>query len=232
MPVTEKQKNPSLIGVFFFSIPMALIGALLGFLLLASISPKPFESMAEYESDLEKNPRQTILDAHYFKGFRSSGDGWVQKRDSLLEGSSPTLVLTSSEINAWIINKFKESKNPFLDEEKSQLIVISGVPHVFIDVDEGIQFSVLLEIIIFGKQFNRLLIGKGGFSKVDSNEFDLSELRLNEAKIPYSEKLYDDLLGTLLESFYSSDEFAVVEKAWEKVDSVELIEGGLRLNLN
>lgn len=232
MSVAEKQKGPSLIGVFFFSIPMALIGASLGFLLLASISPKPFKSVAEYKSDLEENPRQTLLDAHYFKGYKSSGEGWAQKRDFLIAGNGPTVILTESEMNAWLVNKFTKLQKSFLDEEEPKLFIVSGVPHFFIDVNEGIHFSMLLEIVIFGKQFNRLLIGKGYFSEDDSNKFSLSELRLNEAKIPYSEKLYDYLLNSLLGSFDDNDEFVVLEEAWKNVNSVELIEGGLRLNLN
>ena len=91
---------------------------------------------------------------------------------------------------------------------------------------------VPLEIIFFGKQIDRLLIGQGYFSGEDPVEFHLTKLRLNAALIPSPEKQHKLLLNPLLKSFYKSDEFTALEQAWKKVDSVELIKNGIRLNLD
>ena len=232
MSVLEKSKNPSLLGVAFFSVIVALIGGLSGFTLLASIPPKSFESVAKYESYREDHPKHNLLDVHYFRSLKPSSVKWAPKRELLLTASSATVTLTNSEIKGWIASKFQKPQLSPFDEEKANILVVPGVPNFFIDATEGIHFSVLLEIIIFGKEIESLLIGKGYFSEENANEFQLSELRLNKATIPFLEKVSDGLLGKLFKSFYENDEFVALKKAWEKVDSVELVEDGIRLNLD
>jgi hypothetical protein len=232
MSVLEKTKKPSLLGVIFFSIPMALIGTWLSFMLLASIEPKPFNSVAEYKSHLEENSKERFMDAHYFRGSESTDREWVQKRRLLLTADDMSLVLTDAEINAWIADKFKKPQTSLSDEEKTDLSVMSGVPNFFIDATEGIHFSMLVEAVVFGRKINTMLIGKGYFSGGDATQFHLSELRLNEAKIPLFEKIDEELLEPLLKPLYESDEFAKLRVAWEKVDSVELVANGIRLDLD
>lgn len=225
-------KNPSLFGVAFFAILIALVGALSGFTLLVSISPEPFGSVTEYESYLEKNPEKDLSSSHYFRGYSTENRDWVSKRRVLLAGEDTSVELKGSEINAWIIDKFKKP-NVFSSEvNKSKLSIAPGLPNCVIDSAEGIHFNMLLEIVAFGKQTDCLLIGKGHFSGEDPVEFHLSGLRLNKARIPFSEKLQGLLLNSLLKSFYESDEFVLIKEAWEKVDSVELVENEIRLHLH
>ena len=225
-------KSPSLLGVAFFAILIALIGAFSGFTLLASISPEPFGSVAEYESYLEKNPEQDISGSHYFRGYSTGNRDWVSKRRVLLTAEDASVELKDSEINAWIIDKFKKPKVSFSERDKPKLYVAPGLPNCFIDPAEGVHFNMLLEIVVFGKQIDCLLIGKGHFSGEDPVEFHLSGLRLNKALIPFSEKLQGLLLNSLLKSLYENDEFVALKEAWEKVDSVELVENGIRLHLD
>lgn len=225
-------KGPSLFGVAFFAILIALVGALSGFILLASISPGPFGSVSEYESYLEKNPEQDISSLHYFRGYSAGNRDWVSKRRTLLTAEDTSVELKDSEINAWITDKFKKPQALFSGGDEPKLYVVPGLPNCFIDPAEGIHFNMLLEIVVFGKQMDCLLIGKGHFSGEEPVEFHLSELRLNGALIPFSEKLHDLLLDSLFKSLYESDEFVALKKAWEKVDSIELVENGIRLHLD
>lgn len=58
---TEEQ-GPSVGGVLLCAVIVALIGALLGFLFLASVSPTSFKSVADLQAYLEKNPEPKLLD--------------------------------------------------------------------------------------------------------------------------------------------------------------------------
>ena len=213
---------------------MALIGASFGFDVLVSISPKPFESVAKYKSSLEENPQETILKAYYFKGSKSKLRDWTEKRRILLTADNTAVELTDAEINAWIADKLQKQRFYFSGEDSdSKAYIVVGLPNIFTSVDEGIHFSLPLEIITFEKQVNFLLIGQGYFSENDPAKFRLSQLRLNEALIPFTEKqLYSYILNPLLESCYESDELVAVKEAWKKVDTVELTENGVRLNLD
>ena len=225
-------KSPSLFGVAFFALLIALVGALSGFTLLASLSPEPFSSVADYKSDLEKNPEQDISSSHYFRGYSVGDRKWVSKRRTLLIAEDATVELKDSEINAWIIDKFKKPEVSFSERDRPKLYIVPGLPNCFIDSAEGVHFNMLLEIVVFGKQIDCLLIGKGHFAEEDPVEFHLSRLRLNGALIPFPEKLHGPLLGSLLKPLYESDEFVSLKEAWKKVDSVELVENGIRLHLD
>lgn len=234
MPAFEKTdaKDSSLFSIAFFAILMALIGALFGFIALALISPKPFGSVVEFESQFEEDARPTLLSAHYFEGSESKLNDWAQKRESLLTGDDGTIELTDSEINAWIVDKFEKPKALYLKEEEPKSYIVPGPLNVFIHADEGIYFSVPLEIVFSEKRIECLLTGQGHFAGKDPVEFRLTKLKLNEALIPFSERQNRRLLDPLLKSLYESDEFIELKGAWEKVENVELIETGVRLNLN
>ena len=225
-------KGPSLFGVAFFAVLFALIGALLCFMLLVSISPKPFNSLAECESHLEKNPESGLLNAYYFRGTSSSSKEWSLKRETFLTSNDTTLILTHSEINAWAASRLKKQKLYFSEGDDPSVFASLGVPNFFIDPTQGVHFSMLLEVVLFGKTINTLLIGRGHFAEDEPDRFHLSELRLNGAKIPFLEKLSDPLLDILLEAFDEDAEFVAIGEAWEKVGSTELVEDGIRLNVN
>ncbi len=229
---TNDAKNPSLIGVAFVAILVALGGAFSGFVLLASVQPEPFESVADYEADLEENSKPNILNAYYFKGSDSAYSTWSAKRAVLLNEINTSVEFTDAEINAWIADKFEKPDLSSL-EAKPKAYVVTGLPNVFFDPDGVIHFNILLEVVLWGKEMNYLLIGQGYFPESGSNEFLISKLRLNEAVIPLPEKLLKErILGPLLRSFYQSVEFTELKNAWEKVGAVEMTEAGVRLSLN
>ena len=234
MPAFEKTdaKDPSLLGVVFFALLFALIGSVSGFTLLASIRPEPFSSVAEFESEMEKNSEKRLLNAYYFKGPTSSLDNWVLKREILLNSNSTTVELTDAEINAWIAKKFDFVQTPLSQKKKLKLVIIPGLPNFFINTAEGIHFSMKLEVVIQGQIIRSQILGKGHFSGENPVGFQLSELRLNEASIPFPAKLSDRLLDLLVKSLNDNEEFIALKEAWQKVNSVEVIENGIRLSLN
>jgi len=226
-------KNPSLSSVACYALLLALIGALSCFTLLASVSPEPFSSVADYEKSLEENESSGILNAHYFEGPTPKAADWTIKRKILLNANDTTLELTDSEINAWVVAKMSPVLEPLSEEEEVKSALVPGLPNFFVNgFESSIHFSIPLQISVMGRKADYLLIGKGTFAKENPTLFQLSKLRLNEAAIPFPAKLTDPLLVYLLKPLYESEEFAQLKKAWEKVDSVEWIESGLRLNLN
>ncbi len=231
--MSNSDKDPSIFGVIFYAVIMALIGALSGFVVLASISPESYGSIAEYESDLGENPEPTLLNPYYFEGFTSVKNSWGIKRQILLTANETTLELTDAEINAWLTEKFGYLKIPFSGEGKSKIAIVPGLPNVFIGKTECIHFHIPLEVLIMDRKIDHfLLIGKGYFSDGDPTKFNLSSLSLNAAAIPLVEKIGAYLVDTLLESIYQDDEFITVKEAWGKVSSLEVIEDGIRLKID
>ena len=133
---TEEQ-GPSVGGVIFCAVIVALVGALLGFLFLASVPPTSFKSVADLQAYLEKNPEPVLLDMSYFEGRISRGRSWEQKRETLLNGSATTVELTADELNAWMSSKFRNSSPAASDEDAPDIVILPGVPNFFIDEKEG-----------------------------------------------------------------------------------------------
>lgn len=235
MPAFENPdvKDPSLFGVVFCALLVALLGALFGFDLLASIPSQPFESIADYESALEENVEPKFLNPHYFKGATSApSNEWAQKRETFLNENSTTLDVNDADINAWVASQCTQVQVSSSEGEGPKQFAVLYPPNFFIDATKGIHFNIPVEISIPGKTVDCVLIGEGRFSSGNSPDFRLSKLSLNAASIPFPDKLCGRLLEPVFESFYGSDEFAALKDAWKKVDSVELIERGIRLNLN
>ena len=233
MPLFEKpgKQEPSQIGVLFFAMLMALIGAFAGFRLLASIPPKPFESVADYESNTKEYSQPAFLDPHYYRGAESPLNDWVQKREIFLAASNASVELADAEINAWIASKFVKPRKPNYGDKRPSILLIPGLPNVFINASDGISFSLLLEVFVFEKPYSFILICKGKFSEEAPIRFEATSVRLNEALLPLSEEKKDRLLNAVLKPFYESDEFIALKEAWENVESVELIDNRICLNL-
>ena len=105
---TLKEEGPTLAGISVSAILLAFVGALLGFLYLASVPPTSFKSVADLNAYLEKTPEPKLLDVSYFEGPVSRSRSWEQKREILLNGSANTVELTAGEINAWMSAKFRK----------------------------------------------------------------------------------------------------------------------------
>lgn len=228
---TTKEEGPTLAGISFSAALLALVGALLGFLYLASVPPISFKSVADLNAYLEKKPELKLLDRSYFEGPVSGSRSWEQKREVLLNGSATTVELTAGELNAWMSAKFRKPSAASAAGDKPGIVILPGVPNFFIDAAAGFFLNVPTEVTIYGSTHDRIMIALGRFSAGPQVQFQISALRVNDAAIPMIAGLSKQLLQVLLLAYSQTEEFVVCQKAWEKVESVELVSGAMRLKL-
>lgn len=228
---TPKEEGPTLAGVFISAIIVALIGAFLGFLFLASESPTSFKSVADLKDHLEKNPDTKLLDVTYFDGPISRSRSWEQKREALLNGSATTVELSAGEINAWMSAKFRKPSAAPSDDDEAGIVILPGVPNFFIDASEGVFLNLPTEVTIYGDMHDCMMIAQGHFSEGSRVSFEMDSLRVNDAAIPVFGGLGKQVVETLLQAYSETDEFIAFQKAWEKVESVELVADTIRLKL-
>ena len=227
-----KEEGPTLAGVVVSAVILAGIGALLGFLLLVSVPPQSYKSVAALQDYLEKNSEPKLLDTSYFEGPVSRGRSWEQKREALLNGSNTTVELSAGEINAWMSAKFRQPRAaPKGEEEETDILILPGVPNFFIDAAEGFFLNLPTEVTIYGSARNCLMIAQGHFSAGPQVAFQMDALHVNDAAIPVLGGLGDQLVATLLQAYSQADEFLALQKAWQKVESVELVADTIRLKL-
>lgn len=227
---TAEQEGPTLAGISVSAVLLALVGALLGVLYLASVPPTSFKSVADLNAYLEKTPELKLLDRSYFKGPVSSSRSWEQKREVLLNGSATTVELTAGEINAWMSAKFRKPSAAAAGDEAG-IVILPGVPNFFIDAATGFFLNLPTEVSIYGSTHDRIIIAQGSFSAGPQVQFQISALRVNDAAVPVIAGLGKQLLQALLQAYSQTDEFVACQQAWEKVESVELVADTMRLKL-
>ena len=228
---TAKKEGPTLASISFSAVLLTLVGALLGFLFLASVPPMAFRSVADLNAYLEKKPELNLLDRSYFEGPVSSSRSWEQKREVLFNGSATTVELTAGELNAWMSAKFRKPSVVPAVGDKAGIMILPDVPNFFIDAAAGFILSLPTEVTVFGSSHDRIMIALGRFSAGPQVQFQISALRVNDAAIPMIAGLGKQLLQALLLAYSQTEEFIACQKAWEKVESVELVAGAMRLKL-
>lgn len=228
---TAKEEGPTLAGISVSAVLMALVGALSGFLCLASVLPTPLKSVADLNAYLEKTPEPKLLDRSYFKGPVLSSRSWEQKREVLLNGSATTVELTAGEINAWMSAKFRKPSAAPAAGDEAGIVILPGVPNFFIDAAAGFFLNLPTEVSIYGSTHDRIIIAQGSFSAGPQVQFQISALRVNDAAVPVIAGLGKQLLQALLQAYSQTDEFVACQQAWEKVESVELVADTMRLKL-
>ncbi len=226
-----EEKDATLGGALLLGALVALIGALLGFMFLASVQPKAYKSVEELQAFLEKNSDPSLLQASYLEGPVSRSRGWEQKRDALLNGRERAVELSSAEINAWMASEFRQSGSPASEAEESGIMILPGVPNLFIDADEGFFLNVPADVSIYGSAHSWMVVAQGHFTDGLQVNFEVDVLHVNGAAIPVVGGLADRILAALFQAYSQTDEFIAFEKAWTKVESVELVEDTARLKL-
>ncbi|CAA6679585.1 MULTISPECIES: hypothetical protein [unclassified Lentimonas] len=226
-----EEREATLGGVLFLGALMALLGAFGGFMFLASVSPKSYKSVEELQAYLEKTSEPNLLEASYFEGPVSRSRSWELKRDELFSGSATTVELTSGEINAWMASKFRQSKPASNDEEAPNIVILPGAPNFFIDANLGFFLNLPTDVSIYGSDYNWLVVAQGHFSDGPWVEFQVDALHVNDAGIPVVGGVADRFVGALLQAYSETEEFIAIQKAWTRVESVELVEDMIRLKL-
>lgn len=228
---TEEQ-DATLGGALFLAALVALLGAVLGFIFLASVPPKAYQSVEELQAFLEKSSESSLLDASYFEGPVARSRSWEQKRSALLEGSGVTVELSSAEINAWLASKFRQAAPPVSEEdEESSVMILPGVPNLFIDADAGFFLNIPADVSIYGSEHSWMVVAQGHFTDGLQVKFEVDALHVNGAAIPVVGGLAGRFLDALFQAYSQSEELIVFEKAWAKMESVELVEDTIHLNL-
>ena len=137
---------------------------------------------------------------------------------------SKSLVLTVGEMNAWLNTMFRSSGG---SDESSGLVVVPGTPNVAVSEDGVLHVNLPTEISGYTLEGEYVLSATGRFSIGAPASFVFSSFQVGGAKVPVPEVLGAQIANALLKGYEASDEFQAIVKAWERVDAVEVAEGGL-----
>ena len=249
------QKTPTALGVTFYAVLMALLGAILGFVYMVSFSAQAFASQAEYEASLLEDATEGEAsgaseptregdesagetaggtlgfkhsgpkpgDAYYIEGEVLGSRTWEAKRAQLMSAGNQTVRLSVGEINAWMASKFitVEAAGAELseEEEKASLLIMPGSPNVGIADSQEFFINLPTTLSSFGSS--------GDFTvsvrcAMDAARVKLLSVNVRSAKVPFPGLLGAKLLGFLMKSYKSTEEYQIISAALARAESIEV----------
>lgn len=233
MHAAKKQtKDPSILGMYFYGMLTALIGAFLGGLYMASFPAMALKSQGEFDKFKEErlgiSPRPG--DIYLMQGVLRSTQTWEAKRQAWIDGGTEAIDFSHRELNAWLAAKFKSATTPS-DEDAPKVMIIPGVPNIYIGTDI-IYLSLETEFVIYGASYLRTIFVTGTIDDSSGDvEFDIETLNIENAVVPFVDILGRRIVKTLLKAYSKSDEFVLIEEAWSRIQSVEQSDGNLLFQL-
>ncbi|GEM_PF-462042 len=229
----KKEDDITGFGIIFNAILMALFGAFIGFVYLASFEAISFSSTQDLDRflDAEKSSPTEGPDAvYFFKELGGSASTWGSKREALVQGTNEPLTFSNGELNSWMGSSFK----PLFDsaapgQEKSNVEILPGVPNFFVTENESMYVSVPLKISLFGFEGKYVAFAQGHFSSGPYIEFVADELYLNSAPIPLIGGIGGQLMSQFISAYSETDDYAVISSTLQRAQDVQMAENSLRL---
>ncbi|ADE54145.1 hypothetical protein [Coraliomargarita akajimensis] len=228
----KKSQEPevSLSGVILMAAINLVIGGLLGFIFLSSMPAKLFSSVADLERFLEDSEQSEYPkpgEVYYIKGPEAKGRAWENKRNQFLQGDASELSISVAEINSWMASRFHAAKP---DENARGIVVAPGTPNLSAEDAENIYISIPLDVMVYGKSYKKNFIATGDFMPGVPLRFQLSSGYVDSAQLP-SAAAAQSVLDRLMGAYRVTDEYKAIREAWQRVESVEIVDGALILKM-
>lgn len=230
--VLKEKSEPSLIFVGIYAAVMVGFGILLGFIYLMSFPLQAYPSMEKRADDLEKRESSNSNpgDAFYIEGPRSGSSAWEAKRGQLVEGSASRVRLSAGEINAWLQNKFRPSAVAEGSESKD-LLIEPDSPNIGITEDGAVYLNLPAKISGYGMDGKSIFSAQVHYTADAPPRLSVDRLQIGGAAVPLPGILGSQIVSAMQRAFSSAEEYVVLSKAWDRVQSVEASDGALVLTL-
>lgn len=234
MSASKAEKGPSVFGVLFAAVVMFIVGVVAGFFYLTSFEPVQFANAYDREKAMAAKENQAPRpgEVYYYRSLLPLGARtWEAKRQALLEGRNTSVTLSMGELNAWWASEFGSLR--FDDSaDASKLKVLPKAPSFATGPDDVLHIAIPLEVEAFGSEFEVICIMRGSFENgQDGVRFQVRELYLNNAALPWAPRIADAFFKKLDEEAFSTEAFEAYRAAWGNLDRVELGEAGIRFVL-
>jgi len=228
----KEKTEHSLLFVGIYACLLAWLGGLLGFICLMQFPLQAFPDMQAQAKTLEGREPAYIFpgDAFYLEGPVARAPGWTTKRQQLLDASAASLQISVGDINAWIDAKFRSAAVPA--SEQQGLMLMPERPNVGIAADVTTYLNFPAKISGYGLEGKYVLSARIHYREGTPARLVVDHLQIAGAAVPLPRMIGARIVSTLINSFSSADEYALIQEAWSRVQAVETSDGACVLTLN
>lgn len=226
----NKDKDFSLFLSLAYAGMMASLGLLLGMLYLLSFPLKGYASLQERDKALEGRETQapSPADAFYLEGPTLRNRTWEAKRGQLIQGGAPSVTLTPGEINAWFEAKFRPGKSA-KDTETTGLSLEPDIPNLGLSEAGVVYLNLPSKISGYGLDGDYVLSAQVQFTPGPGPGLVVDRMQIGGAVVPLPEVLGARLISAIMASYSQTEEYSALNKAWDRVQTVEIAPDGLIL---
>jgi len=228
--MSEKEKEPDVKTAISFGLLAVSLGCVMGIVYLISFPLNAYSSLEQRNSALDENESGHTRpgDSYYFEGSVTRGDSWKTTRSQLLNGSVSELEVSTGEMNAWLSTYFQPAV-PKPGEKSGGIAISPKVPNLAVIEAGEMHLSLPASIDCFGYEGAFVISATGRFKSGNPAKFKMKGLHINGARFPSIAG--QQLLKSLAGAYAKTEEYASIQEAWQSVESVELVEGALRLKM-
>lgn len=227
----EEEVGPTWAGVISLALCSLVIGVLLGFIFLASFPVKALASSKEAEGFLSENTSRAPRpdDGYYFEAAPARSRNWEIQRRALLSGDSNQIEVQFSDLNSWTSSMFRPATPP-AGKDKPKYMLNPREPKFGTDGEGTVYLILPVTATIFEYSKKSTLYVTGHFPE-GGKDFSIDSFHVNNAALPPVPGLSEYVYSTLMQAFSESEEYKAITEAWDKVQSVEVTENSLRIQM-
>ncbi len=228
----KKDSETSLLIAGIYALMLMAFGSFLGFLCLMSFPLQGYSSVQEQLNAQEQRESHYSMpgEAYYIEGPTLGSSTWESRRTQLIDGSAPTITVSAGEINAWLAAKFRPGVNNS-SEEDNGLVIEPARPNVGITQEGAVYLNLPARISVYGIQGNYVLSARVSYAGGNPARLRIHQLQVGGAPVPFPRVLGARIFSALVNGFRATEEYPILREAWGRVDSVEVVDGNLVLNL-
>jgi hypothetical protein len=221
MSAASSEKSPSIFGVYFFAVLIALFGGLLGFFYMTTFEAQAFSSQAAHAAFVEslEEPIASVKpgDAYYIEGAVLPTRSWEAKRAQLAAPGAQSLAFSTGEINAWMSAKFRPGGAAPGGEGEGSILIVPGVPNVAIG-DQGVFYLNLpAKISAYGSTNDFIVSAR---CSVSADGLQFQSVNVSSAKVPLPNLLGAKILEVLSQGYQATEEYKIIADAFARADSI------------
>ena len=233
MPATNNTEDTrSDLAVYFFAVPLILLGGLLGFLYMTTFPAQVFASEKDYKASLvsaangEKRVHSKPGDVYYIEGSTSRNRSWQSKRELIKAVGPQTIHFSADEMNGWISAKLRIQDTEVNDAPN--ILIVPGLPKVGLVNGKGLFLKLPVAVTAYGGIIEYVV---SVFFNLESSRFKIESVNINSARVPFPDVIGSRVISALLEGYKSIGEYKIISSAFERIDSATVEDGHLVLLL-
>ena len=228
--MSKPEPEPNVAISVAAGLGLASLGVILGIVYFISFPLEAYKNQSELKDAIGRKESAYAApgDSYYFKGPVLRGKSWAPKREQLFAGEVQELDFKAGELNGWLDTYLKPA-TPAPGEASGGITIRPDMPNLAVVEPGRLDVSLPATLEAFGWEGKFVLSATGYFESGAPADFEVRKMNLNGARLPgFVGQL---LVGRLTKAYRQTEEYGKIIDGWQRVESVDLADGALRLSL-